>query len=321
MDGFSRVYPLKGKKDEVLPELVAGEVLPLKCIEPKQHFTEPPPRFTEATLIKELEGLGIGRPSTYAPIVSIVKKRGYVELESDKLHPTDLGLVVNRLLTSRFDEIINADFTARLEEELDLIGEGKKDWVETLRDFYSPFNALVQGVKKEMKTIKEELQTPTGESCELCGKPMVMKWGRFGRFIACSGYPECRNKKAIKEEVVDRNCEKCGAPLAVKMGKYGRFLACSRYPECKYTAPLTVGVPCPKCGGEIAERRTRKGRIFYSCSNYPDCDFALWSKPVDRRCPECDAPFLLDKGRHHYCSQCKMKFGKEPSEERDAEEG
>jgi DNA topoisomerase-1 len=316
LDGFSKVYQLKGKKEETLPELVPGELLTLKSIEPKQHFTEPPPRYTEATLIKELESLGIGRPSTYAPIVSIIKKRGYGVLEKGKFHPTDLGQVVNKVLTSRFSEVINVDFTAQLEAELDLIEEGKRYWVETLRNFYFPFNTLIEEVKENMKAIKEELQTPTGERCKICGKPMVIKWGRYGRFIACSGYPECKNKRALQEEVVDRTCEKCGAQLTVKIGKYGRFLACSRYPECTYTAPLTLGIQCPKCEGEIAERRSRRGRIFYSCSNYPKCDFASWSKPVPQRCPECDAPFLLDKGGHLYCSQCKKKFQKRNPEDK-----
>jgi len=316
LDGFSKVYPLKSKKEETLPELLPGELLVLKNIESKQHFTEPPPRYTEATLIKELENLGIGRPSTYAPIVSIIKKRGYGVLEKGKFYPTDLGQVVNKVLTSRFSEVINVDFTAQLEAELDLIEEGKRYWVETLRNFYSPFNTLIEEVKGHMKAIKEELQTPTGELCEICGKPMVMKWGRYGRFIACSGYPECKNKRALQEEVVDRTCEKCGAQLTVKIGKYGRFLACSRYPECTYTAPLTLGIQCPKCDGEIAERRTRKGRVFYSCSNYPKCDFASWSRPVSKRCPDCDAPLLLEKGGHLYCSQCKKKFQKRNPEEK-----
>lgn len=321
LDGFSKVYQLKGKKEEKLPELLSGELLTLKDVVPKQHFTEPPPRYTEATLIKELENLGIGRPSTYAPIVSIIKKRGYGELEKRQFRPTDLGQVVNKVLTSRFSKVINVGFTAQLEAELDLIEEGRKYWVETLRDFYSPFNDLVEEVKGNMKAIKEELQTPTGERCEICGKPMVVKWGRYGRFIACSGYPECKNKRALKEEVVDRTCEKCGAQLTVRIGKYGRFLACSKYPECTYTAPFTLGIRCPKCDGEIAERRSRKGRIFYSCSNYPKCDFASWKKPVPQPCPECDAPFLLEKAGYLYCVQCKKKFGKKYSEDENEEEG
>lgn len=321
LEGFSKVYSLKGKKEELLPDLLPGEVLASKSIEPKQHFTEPPPRYTEATLIKELEHLGIGRPSTYAPIVSIIKKRGYVEMEKSKFHPTDLGSIVNKLLTSKFSKVINVDFTAQLEAELDLVGEGKKYWVDTLRDFYSPFNALVEEVKGNMKAIKEELQTPTDERCEICGKPMVIKWGRYGKFIACSGYPECKNKRAIQEQVVERACQKCGAPLVVKIGKYGRFLACSRYPECNYTAPLTFGIGCPKCDGEIAERKTRRGKVFYSCSNYPECDFASWNRPVPKRCPECDASFLLEKGKRYYCYNCKKKFEKEIFGGKDEEEG
>ncbi len=320
LDGFSKVYQLKHKKEEELPELIPGEVVGLKAVEPKQHFTEPPPSYTEATLIKKLESLGIGRPSTYAPIVSIIKKRGYVELEKEKIQPTDLGVVVSELLTSKFSGVINVDFTAQLEEELDLISEGKKHWVETLRDFYTSFNTVVEEVKKNMKAIKEGLQTPTGELCEICGKPMVVKWGRYGKFVACSGYPECKNKKDLKEEVVDRKCEKCGAPLTTKVGRYGRFLACTKYPECKYTAPLTLDIGCPKCDGEIAERRTRKGRVFYSCSKYPECDFAVWHRPVPKRCPECDAPFLLEKGRQYYCYHCKKKFDEIGPEEKDEEE-
>jgi len=319
MDGFLRVYPLKRKKDEELPELLPGERVELDSVTPEQHFTEPPSRYTEATLIKELETLGIGRPSTYAPIVSIIRKRGYVHIQKGRFLPTDLGTVVNKLLISRFSRVINVDFTAQLEAELDLIEEGKKQWTETLRDFYSPFNTLVEEVKGDMKTIKDELQTPTGELCELCGKSMVIKWGRYGRFIACSGYPDCKNKKALHEEVVDKTCERCGAPLTTKFGKYGRFLACSRYPECTYTSPLTLGVKCPKCDGEITERRTRKGRVFYSCSNYPKCDFAVWNRPVQQTCPECGAPFLLERGKYHYCYQCKKRFEAAVPEEKNEE--
>lgn len=319
-EGFSKVYQLKHKKEEELPELIPGELLALKSIEPKQHFTEPPQRYTEATLIKKLENLGIGRPSTYASIVSIIKKRGYVEIRKGKFHPTELGEVVNKLLTSKFSKVVNVDFTAQLESELDLIEEGKKRWVDTLRDFYSPFNTLVEEVKGNMKAIKEALQTPTGELCEICGKPMVIKWGRYGRFIACSGYPECKNKRPLQEEVVEQACERCGAPLTVKIGKYGRFLACSRYPECTYTSPLKLGIKCPKCDGEIIERRTRRGKVFYSCSNYPKCDFATWNKPIPQQCPGCGAPFLVEKGRYHYCYKCKKKFEKVSSEEKNEEE-
>lgn len=316
--GFTRVYVEKqdqraeaaeaaeAKKGE-LPRLEEGQQFTPTGITPKQHFTQPPPRFSEALLIKELEEKGIGRPSTYAAIISTIQDRKYVEKREGRLHPTDLGLVVNDLLVAHFSNIVNAEFTARMEQELDAVEEGNKDWQASLKDFYEPFSKDLEAAKTSMRNIKREA-VPTDIDCEKCGEKMVIRWGRHGRFLACSTYPDCKstgeftedeegNIRVVEDEVADVKCGKCGKNMIIKNGKYGRFLACAGYPDCRTTQPIPTGVPCPRdgCGGDVIEKQSRKGKVFFSCNNYPKCDFASWDRPVGRACPDCGSPYLVEK--------------------------
>ncbi len=312
--GFMAVYMEEKPEDQasedeneeaVLPPLTEGELLALIKLDPKQHFTQPPPRFSEALLVKTLEEKGIGRPSTYAAIISTIQERDYVNKVENKFRPTELGVLVNDLVVSHFPVVMDVAFTAKMEEELDKIEEGEMPWVEAVKGFYKPFSESLEKAQIEMRDVKAE-QPPTDIACEKCGKLMVIKWGRNGQFLACSGYPECKNTKpfirkengeveAAPEETTDEKCPKCGAPMVFKRGRFGKFLACSRYPECNYTQGISTGVACPEDGGKLVERRSRYGKVFYSCSNYPDCKFAIWYKPVQRACPQCGAPFLVEK--------------------------
>ena len=296
-----------------LPPLVEGEPLALqgKGAWAEQKFTQPPPRFTEGTLIRELEEKGIGRPSTYATIVSTIQDRRYVVKEEAKLVPTELGFVVSKRLVRHFPAVFNVEFTAKMEESLDRIEEGKEDWVGLLRSFYAPFHEQVEKAFVEMEGVKAE-EVSNGETCELCGAPMAVRWGRHGRFLSCSTYPKCKSTRPLNPAqggavarssapIPDVQCDKCGRPMVRKHGRFGEFLACSGYPECKGTRPIPIGVSCPRpgCGGDLIERRTRKGRVFYGCSNYNTtrCDFTLWTKPVAEACPSCGAKFLVHQGR------------------------
>ncbi|MFA5072488.1 MAG: type I DNA topoisomerase [Nitrospirota bacterium] len=312
--GFMTVYMEEKSEDQapsddengeaVLPPLQEGDILNLIKLDPKQHFTQPPPRFSEALLVKTLEEKGIGRPSTYAAIISTIQERDYVNKIENKFRPTELGVLINDLLVSHFPVIMDVAFTAGMEEELDKIEEGKMHWVDAVKDFYKPFNESLEKAQAEMKDFKSEL-TPTDILCEKCGKPMTIKWGRNGQFLACTGYPECKNTKpfvrtengveAVPEETTDELCPKCNSSMVVKRGRFGKFLACSRYPECNHTQGMSTGAICPEDGGKIVERRSRFGKVFYSCANYPDCKFAVWYKPVLRPCPQCNAPFLVEK--------------------------
>ena len=293
-----------------LPDVKEGEILRLIAENPEQHFTQPPPRFSEATLVRELEEKGIGRPSTYAAILSTVQDRGYAEKKEGRLAPTELGVVVNGLLVKSFPDILNTDFTAQMEEQLDEVEEGAVDWIKLLHDFYQPFERDLARAKVEMRDIKREEQ-PTEEVCEKCGKPMVIKWGRNGYFLACSGYPECRNTKEYTRNPdgtltvhpatrpSDQTCPACGSSMVVRRGRFGEFLACSRYPECKTTSPMSLGVTCPRpnCGGYLTEKRSRRGKVFFGCSNYTKskCDFVSWDRPVPKPCPQCGAVFIVQK--------------------------
>jgi DNA topoisomerase-1 len=317
--GFTRVYleaetddeaaQRAEEQDKVLPALVEGETLSLLALRPEQHFTQPPPRFTEASLVKELEDKGIGRPSTYAAIMSTIQDRGYVEKREGRFFPTELGTLVNDLLVSAFPDIINVDFTAGLEARLDRVEEGHDDWVDVLNGFYAPFQKDLAAAAETMRDVKRE-EIPTDLTCEKCGGPMVIKWGRNGSFIACKNYPECKNTKeflrladgtikVIEEKTTDEKCDLCGAEMKVKRGRFGEFLACSRYPECKGTKPVSIGVPCPKegCGGFLTAKRSRRGKTFYGCSNYSKtkCDFVTWDLPIPETCPSCGAPFLVKR--------------------------
>jgi len=308
-----------------IPVLETGTKLKLDKVEPAQHFTKPPARFTEAALVRELEARGIGRPSTYAAIIYTIKTRKYVDIEQRRLFPTDLGKTVNRILVTQFPDIFDYEFTRLMEEELDSIEDGKDEWVKVLRDFYEPFEEDLAAVKKKEKEIKKSTQEKSDEVCEKCGRPMVVKWGRHGKFLACSGYPECKSTKPMEgsEEAQETKevCEKCGSPMVVKRGRFGTFLACSAYPECKNTKALvkSTGVQCPeKCGGELVERRSKRKRIFYSCSNYPKCKFATWDKPMPAACPKGDSKYMLfkstkTKGEYLFCPVCKTEVTPTPA--------
>ncbi len=295
--GFTAVYE-EGRDDETeegekkLPVLGEGQALKPKEITPGQHFTQPPPKFSEATLVKQLEENGIGRPSTYASILSTIQDREYVVKEKNRLSPTELGFLVTNMLVEGFPKILDVEFTAHLEEELDSIEEGKTAWLDLMKEFYGPFKESLDKAKTSIKGVKGE-EVPTDITCDKCGKLMVIKWGRRGKFLACPGYPECKNTKDFKAdesgkvEVVERveeirgDCSKCGGAMVVKTGRYGRFLACSNYPDCKSTQPLSTGVPCPEegCGGTLNEKQSKRGRLFYGCSNYPKCKYATWENP------------------------------------------
>jgi DNA topoisomerase-1 len=312
--GFMAVYMEEKPEDQasddengeaVLPPLTEGELLALIKLDPKQHFTQPPPRFSEALLVKTLEEKGIGRPSTYAAIISTIQDRDYVNKMENKFRPTELGVLVNDLVVTSFPVVMDVAFTARMEEELDKIEEGEMTWVDVVKDFYTPFSESLEKAREDMKDFKAE-QTPTDINCEKCGKPMIIKWGRNGQFLACSGYPDCKTTQPFVrtdnggvavalEETTDEVCPKCGGPMIIKRGRFGKFLACSKYPECKYTQGMSTGVLCPEDGGKIVERRSRFGKAFYSCVNYPECKYAIWNKPVLRPCPNCKAPFLVEK--------------------------
>lgn len=293
-----------------LPDVKEGEGLRVLGENPEQHFTQPPPRYSEATLVRELEEKGIGRPSTYAAILSTVQDRGYAEKKEGRLAPTELGVVVNGLLVKSFPDILNTDFTAQMEEQLDKVEEGAADWIKLLRDFYVPFERDLTRAKLEMRDIKRE-EEPTEEVCEKCGKPMVIKWGRNGHFLACSGYPECRNTKEYTRNPdgtltvlpatrpSDQTCPACTSPMVVRRGRFGEFLACSRYPDCKTTSPISLGVACPRpaCGGYLTEKRSKRGKVFFGCSNYAKskCDFVSWDRPMPKPCPQCGAVFIVQK--------------------------
>ncbi len=332
--GFLQVYDDlvdetdRPESDEDPVSRVPANVAPgaeatVRDVQPHQHFTKPPARFTESTLVKELESLGIGRPSTYALIVDTIQARKYVVQKDRRLYPTDLGKAINKILVENFPKLFNVAFTAQMEEELDTIASGKQTYLQVMDDFYRPFITSFEGVSKQSAAIKRSLQEATDEKCELCGKPMIIKWGRNGRFMACSGYPDCKNTKPLPEEqeqfrlASGIKCDVCGGDMVVKGGRFGAFLGCSNYPTCTNTRPIGIGVKCPKCKqGDIIERKTKRKRVFYGCSRYPDCDFASWDKPVDRACDTCGNPYLVQKytqtrGEYLTCPSCKAEIAKE----------
>ncbi|MEK7371032.1 MAG: type I DNA topoisomerase [candidate division NC10 bacterium] len=288
--------------EAVVPPLVEGERLRLRALDPKQHFTQPPPRYTEASLVKTLEERGIGRPSTYAQILSTIQEREYARREKGTLFPTELGMLVTDSLVPHFPEVMDVEFTAGLEESLDKIEEGEADWVETVAAFYTQFSKDLARAGKKMDDVKKG--TETGDACPDCGKPIVEKWGRFGKFLACSAYPECKYTKdlgggrvKVADEPTEEICPTCSKPMVIKHGRFGKFIACSGYPACKTTKPVPLGIGCPQpaCGGQLVERRSRKGRTFYACTNYPQCTFSVWTRPIPEPCPKCAAPFLTER--------------------------
>ncbi len=320
-DGFIRVYlegvdePADDDDQPQLPQLTEDEILRLLEFRPEQHFTQPPPRFSQATLIKELEENGIGRPSTYASIMSSILNREYVdEDENKRLRPTSLGRIVIDLLVAAFPDIVEVGFTAHMEEQLDQVEEGKENWVKTLKRFYTPFKKRLGEARKKMPMVKGK-GVPTDLICELDGGAMVIKWGRNGEFLACSNYPDCGNTKEFNRDdqgnitirepapapASDQVCDKCGKPMVRRRSRFGEFLGCSGYPECNgikklQSEPVKTGVACPDCHeGEVLERRSRRGKLFYGCNRYPKCTFASWNKVVGQPCPKCGSPYLVEK--------------------------
>jgi DNA topoisomerase-1 len=381
-DGYLAVYQ-EGKdapdeEDEELkhklPAVAEGEHLKLRQTRPEQHFTEPPPRYTEATLVKKLEADGVGRPSTYASILTTIQEREYVKKEGGKFSPTELGMVVTDLLLENFDDIFDVRYTARMEEELDGIEEGKIDWRSAMAEFYEKFDKDLKHAEEHMTDIKR-MEKPTDLICEKCGKPLVIKWGKHGSFIACTGYPECTYTRELTVDLPDVDtadlseqgdeeyCENCGRPMVLKKGRFGQFFACTGYPDCKTTKPIggeqkradvpldekcpncsnnlvlkhgrygeftacsnypackyvkqkTIGVKCPECSeGEVVERRSKRGKTFYGCSRYPECNFVAWGKPVAEQCPECGSPYMIEKwlkaGPVLQCPNQECKFRKD----------
>lgn len=381
-DGFLKVYQ-EGRDEKVeagsddddselnLPQTEKGEVLKLNELKPEQHFTEPPPRFTEATLVKALEEKGIGRPSTYAAIMTTIQDREYVERIEGRFHPTGLGTTVNDVLVAGFTDLFNPTYTARMEEQLDEIEAGNINWRDALRGFYDKFSVDLKNAEVSLKD-KKKASIPTDEICQTCGSPMVIKFGRFGQFLACENYPECKttrevgskpiaenaeNGESVVEEVppcelcgremalkkgrfgtfygcsgypecknirkidkksgeaktvappveIDEICPKDGAKLVIRQGRFGEFISCSNYPKCDYIKRETTGITCPKCGkGEIAVKKSKRGKAFYGCTNYPKCDEVYWDKPIIEPCPKCKAPFVFEKttkkdGTFRYC--------------------
>jgi DNA topoisomerase-1 len=310
-------------QEKLLPAFKEGDKVDLKKLDPLQHFTKPPARYTEASLVKKLESEGIGRPSTYAPTISTIMTRGYIEKEAKQLKPTDLAEVVTDMLIKHFPEIIDYKFTAEMEESLDQIAEGKKKWEPILQEFYGPFHSLIEIKEETLK--KEDIVNleKTDEKCEKCGKPMIVKLGRFGKFLSCSNYPECKNarplvdanapekteeQKELERKLSGKKCEKCGKPMEIKHGRYGEFLGCSGYPDCKNIQAIvkSTGVKCPKCGkGQIVERHARKsGKVFYGCNQFPKCKFALWDKPTGNVCKNCGALMVMKKEKEkEVCSE------------------
>jgi DNA topoisomerase-1 len=321
--GFMKLYiestdDVEEKAEGTLPSLEEGEKLTSGELLPDQHFTQPPPRFTEASLVKTLEEYGIGRPSTYASIINTLLTRKYVLLEKRAFYPEDVGMVVSDLLVNHFERYVDYHFTAELEENLDAISRGETKWKPVLKEFWEPFIALLK--EKETQVSKQDVTTEkTDQECPECGKPLVIKLGRAGRFLACSGFPDCRHTEPLggapKEEPVlsEEKCDKCGEPMLIKEGRYGKFLACSGYPGCKNIQPLvkpkSLGISCPECGeGELQEKKSRYGKIFYSCNRYPKCKFALWDLPVEEPCPKCNFPLIVEKvtkrdGTYRKCPQ------------------
>jgi DNA topoisomerase-1 len=319
-DGFYRVTGYS-EKDKLLPELKKGQKVTLDDIKSEQHFTEPPARYNEASLIKKLESLGIGRPSTYAPTITILQTRKYIELQKKRIHPTEVAFTVIEMLEEHFADIVNSDFTSNMEAQLDEIDEGKLDWQKLLSDFYEPFMKKITDGKENIKSKK--MAIPTGEMCPKCDHELLRRKGRYGEFIACGNFPKCKYTTDLEgnappePEKTDIACSKCGEFMVIKDSRRGKFLACSAYPKCKNAQPLIppreLKVPCPKCGSKILEKEGKRGK-FYGCSDYPKCRFISNGEPQERICPECEGMVvhkILKTGEFYECIEKKCKF-KEP---------
>ncbi len=331
-DGFTRLYQQTREEGDgrtlddlaPLPPLDVGETADLRALEPAQHFTQPPPRYTEASLVKELEKQGIGRPSTYAQIISTLRERKYVEMDQKRFSPTPLGETVTAVLVRMFPDLFDVGFTSRMEGELDRIEEGTAAWRAVLADFYGPFLRQLEGGEKNGEAIIRSVMELTDEVCPECAKPLTVRWNKFGRFAGCTGYPDCRHTRSLdgesrpEPEATGEACPECGGELLQRTGRYGRFIGCANHPTCSFTKPVTIqGLLCPKCGeGGVGEKKTRKGKPFWGCVRYPKCDWSVWDPPVPVACPTCEAPFLLEKssrkrGRFYTCPECKSEMAPE----------
>lgn len=311
-----------------LPELKPNEKAKLNNLIEKQHFTQPPPRYTEASLVRELEDKGIGRPSTYAQIIDTLKRRKYVNLENRRFIPSEVGFMVKNILVKEFTDIFDVGFTAEMENSLDKVEDGNADWVEVLKEFYGPFSGRLSDVRQSIKDLRAQNQEVTDRICPSCNNhPLVIKWSRNGKFLACQGFPACKYTEPMeKSENIQTNevCDKCGAPMVVLSMNGSRFLGCSKFPECKNTKSMSTGVHCPQegCSGTIVERKTKRGKIFFGCSAYPNCSFATWDRPIDQKCSACGFPMLVQKeskrtGVVRKCPSCKAEFpvpGQTPAE-------
>ncbi len=330
-DGYHTVYQ-EGREAEdpqtledlrPVPSLAKGDEANVKAITPSQHFTDPPPRFSEASLVKELEKLGIGRPSTYASIISTLRQRDYVTVEKRRFTPTELGETVEQVMVSCFPDIFNVQFTSDMETELDKVEDGDLGWKQVLRDFYAPFEKALSEIDPvELAKKVHKIESQDLGPCPKCGGELQVRSGRFGPFIACTKYPDCRYTKPLKRDKVpdkptDEICQECGSPMVIKAGRYGEFLACTQYPKCKHTRPVPMGIKCPTCKeGELVERRTRRGKSFYGCLRYPECEFSTWFRPVPVECPSCgfagaEQRSTKAKGEFRRCLKCGNEFAAE----------
>ena len=301
-DGYLRFWDYSKPDVSDIPQLKKNSPIGLKNVEPKQHFTEPPPRYTEASLIKELEKHGIGRPSTYATIIGTIILRGYVQIKEKKFYPLEIGITTSKMLDKFFSSIINVKFTAKMEEGLDKIAQQKLDKIELLSDFYQKFKSLLDVAYEKMENLKPKPQE-TDIICDKCGAKMVIREGRYGRFLACSNYPKCKNTKPLDEEKTDIVCDKCGSPMVVKYSKKGtKFLACSNYPKCKNTKPYPTGLKCPECGGDLIEYSSKRGK-FYGCSNYPECKFTVRGTLKNASCPKCGYTLFVKRKDGWHCAR------------------
>jgi DNA topoisomerase I len=337
-DGFTRLYQEAREEGDhrtlddlaPLPALGEGERVELLGITPEQHFTQPPPRFTEASLVKELEKLGIGRPSTYAQIISTLRDRKYVDMDRKRFVPTPLGETVARVLVGVFPDLFDVRFTSLMEEELDRIEEGELNWRAVLEEFYQPFEKQLERGQQKSGDIVRSISELEDESCPDCSRPLTVRWNRFGRFAGCTGYPECRFTRSLdrsdrpEPEPIGEACPECGGDLVRKRGKFGPFIGCASHPACRFTRPVTIpGLVCPGCGqGAVGEKRTRRGKPFWGCTRYPDCDWTTWDQPVAGPCPACDATFLVRKstkarGEFLRCPQCRSEMAADAVEHGD----
>ena len=313
--GFSAIDPTFIKTKNQLPKLSVGEVL-LESFDKEQKFTSPPPRFSEARLVAEMKKVGIGRPSTYVATINTLRKREYVEKDGKVLKPTELGTTSIRILIKMFPHIFKVDFTARMEELLDSVAKGTETYTGALKQLSLPLESSLQMAMKNTDNFRNELQEETGETCPECGAPIIIRWGRYGKFKACTSFPGCRYSSPVEEdnssEFEGRKCPECGGSLLQKTGRYGKYLSCGNHPKCRHTEPVPTGVSCPApgCSGELVEKKSRRGRLFYACNRYPECKYAVWNRPIDRACPRCGFPILIEKNKKKgiWCPECRKKI-------------